>query len=306
MIETETWQDDFFTELSMFERLLWLGIITGCPDDQGRLQDNVRLIHSKLFPLDNMDDATVEQALKSFAKKNKILRYTAEGKKLIQIINWWDHQSLRWAGKSNYPAPPMWIDRIHYHSLNNVIVEHNWKLKGGFPESYKAPIIAPITITDVDGDVNDDVKGEGEGYDKTPPAPIIVNSFAIGEMYHVRVFSAVTGMPGIPGGDMPKVLAAMDALRPHHPDEQEFIAYLKKYYDDWLKRKGKDGRPYSKANCAWLFDLAVAGETTNAELAEKKKQAEQAKLTAQIQERNVPQDTGVTFEEYKKLKEEKK
>lgn len=35
--------------------------------------------------------------------------------------------------------------------------------------------------------------------------------------------------------------------------------YLRQYYESWTKRKGKDGRPYSKMNTGWL-DWAVAGD----------------------------------------------
>lgn len=37
------------------------------------------------------------------------------------------------------------------------------------------------------------------------------------------------------------------------------IEYLKPYFAAWCKRKGKDGKTYSKTNTAWL-DWAVAGE----------------------------------------------
>ena len=44
MIVSEMWEDDFFVSLSMIDRLIWIGIISACADDQGRLQDNANLI----------------------------------------------------------------------------------------------------------------------------------------------------------------------------------------------------------------------------------------------------------------------
>ena len=83
--------------------------------------------------------------------------------------------------------------------------------------------------------------------------PVIETNYAV-------IWSSITGMPGIPQSDMPKVITAIDTLRPRYKSEGELIAYLKPYYDYWLTKKTKDGRAYSKSNCAWLYDLAVAGD----------------------------------------------
>ena len=40
MINGNMWEDIFFLGLSIFERLLWIGLLTTCADDQGRLQDH--------------------------------------------------------------------------------------------------------------------------------------------------------------------------------------------------------------------------------------------------------------------------
>ena len=74
------------------------------------------------------------------------------------------------------------------------------------------------------------------------------------------MFSDVTGIGGIPGSDMPKVMAAFDALRSKYTTEMELTAYLKPYFENWITRKTKDGRRYSKSNCAWLYDLALVGD----------------------------------------------
>jgi len=105
-----------------------------------------------------------------------------------------------------------------------------------------------------------DNREEGEEKKKvTPPAP----SFSInqtGDGFVTSVFSAVTGMTAIPGGDLPKVLPAIDALRSKFPTVEGMTAYLKPYYEFWQTKKTKDGRPFSKSNCAWLYDWAVAGD----------------------------------------------
>lgn len=91
-------------------------------------------------------------------------------------------------------------------------------------------------------------------------APIPVSQFQTGESFYITVFSRVTGMTAIPGNDMPKVLAAMDGLRVKYRTEKEMIDYLQPYYDNWKTKRTKAGLPYSKSNCAWLYDMAVAGD----------------------------------------------
>jgi len=81
-----------------------------------------------------------------------------------------------------------------------------------------------------------------------------------GDGFVTSVFSAVTGMAAIPGGDLPKVLPAIDALRAKYPTVEGLTAYLKPYYAYWQTKKTKDGRPFAKSNCAWLYDWAVAGD----------------------------------------------
>jgi len=106
---------------------------------------------------------------------------------------------------------------------------------------------------------------------KIAASPAISDS--ITNVSNTRVWSEVTGMVAIPGSEISKVLPALDALRIRFPNQDELIAYLKRYYEDWQKRKRKDGATYSRTNCAWLYDLAVAEETLKTEVAEKVKAA---------------------------------
>jgi DNA-binding transcriptional regulator YhcF (GntR family) len=75
-----------------------------------------------------------------------------------------------------------------------------------------------------------------------------------------RVFSKVTGMTAIPGSELSKVVPAMDALHNKFSSEEDFINYLKPFYEWWKKQKRKDNVPYSKTNCSWIYDIAISGE----------------------------------------------
>ena len=76
-----------------------------------------------------------------------------------------------------------------------------------------------------------------------------------------KLFQAITGMAAIPGTQLDKVLPALETLwYQHDKDADGLVAYLKPFYDAWTKRKSKNGTHYSKSNCSWLYDWAVAGE----------------------------------------------
>lgn len=159
MINGNVWEDQFFLNLTIFERLLWIGILTACADDQGRLQDHAALIRSKVFPIDDISLKEIEAGLEKFAEAGKIDRYEVNGKKAIQVVNWWKHQKPRWAGASTLPAPGGWVDRERYHSSGNTIhTSSGWSTEGG----YIADSIADSIASSDSGSNSDEVKVNGE------------------------------------------------------------------------------------------------------------------------------------------------
>ena len=174
MINGDTFEDEFFTTLSIFDRLLWIGCITKLADDQGRFRDNAALIRSNLFPMDDIPLNNIEKAIQLFSIDGRILRYEKDGKKLIQIVNWWKHQKPRWASASNYPAPGGWTDRFRYHGAENVIIEKNWKTNGGYiADSIADSILCEDEDEDEDEDeVKDEVKDDNENKDEDENSPI--------------------------------------------------------------------------------------------------------------------------------------
>jgi len=125
MISSSTWEDEFIGELDFFQRCLWIGLFSSCADDQGRLLDNPILIRAKLFPYDDIQIEKIEEGLVKFQEHGKILRYSANGKALIQILRWWENQKSQWAGRSKYTAPDGWTDHIRTRE-NGKYISENW------------------------------------------------------------------------------------------------------------------------------------------------------------------------------------
>jgi hypothetical protein len=120
-----------FVSLSYRQRDLWHGLIA-IADDQGRLFGLHANVRSEVWPLDDIPLAEVEADLERLSDLEMIVRYEAEGKPIIQIINWWKYQKKQWAGPSDYPPPANWIDRTRYHGAEHKIIQENWDLLGGF------------------------------------------------------------------------------------------------------------------------------------------------------------------------------
>jgi len=166
MINSDMFEDEHFITFDDVTRLVWIGLITKCADDQGRLQDNVLLIKAQLFPADKKTTAKIEQSLEVLVKSGMLTRYEKEGKNLIQINNWWKHQTPSWASPSNYPAPECWVDRVKVHAKGGAIQSLNWDQKGGYVattlELHSSYVGVTQSIEKVNGDVNGESKGDGK------------------------------------------------------------------------------------------------------------------------------------------------
>ena len=134
MLTSDIFSDDIFMELDDVTRLLWIGLITICADDQGRFQNNDFLIKSQVFPADRKSPSRILKSLQILEEKGMILCYEKDGKSLAQIVNWWKHQAPSWAAASLYPAPDGWTDRVKVNSKGNKVLMKNWTEQGGFME----------------------------------------------------------------------------------------------------------------------------------------------------------------------------
>ena len=115
MIASDIFEDEFFTSLTHFQRLIWLGLIITCADDQGRMQDNAALVRAKLCPQEeNVSIDQIEEILVYFSQRGKLMRYQIDDRKCIQLTNWQKYQKIQYSHPSKYPAPKGWSDRAHY------------------------------------------------------------------------------------------------------------------------------------------------------------------------------------------------
>jgi len=142
MIYQDFFEDDYFGMADPLIRLTWIGLITAVADDQGRILDNSSLIKARVFVYDRtVNEAMIDDWLNKLNSDGKILRYQVEGKRLIQIVNWWNYQTPAWANYSKYPSPDGWVDRVRCHVSGNrqggEVETMNWDKQGGFEGTIK-------------------------------------------------------------------------------------------------------------------------------------------------------------------------
>lgn len=131
MLDSSLWTNEHFGEMPMMARLLLLGIINHA-DDQGRIKAHSVFLKTQIFPYDDdIGKEEVESCLSKIEANGTIQIYEANGKRYIQLLNWWEYQTLLFAAPSEYPRPDGWQDRIRYNSKGGGILTCNWVTVGG-------------------------------------------------------------------------------------------------------------------------------------------------------------------------------
>lgn len=272
MITSDMWDDDFIGEMTFLERILWIGLIT-LADDQGRLPNNPVVFRSRIFPYDEeITRQYIENGIIKFEKAGKVFCYEVNGKKLLQIVNWWKHQSPQWPQESRYPAPDGWTDRIRQHTQDNKVNAVNWNHPGGFSACSDVPTPVPTPVpTEVGYTIEESrvvKRGEERRGEEVEQKSFSDFSLPVPEtpkqaLEHpaIQVFHAITGR--IPGkANYAVVIETLQLLRERAraPDD-ELIRMLQPYWLAWSNRQNREtGKPYRSDGIAWITEWAVNGE----------------------------------------------
>lgn len=125
MIDSGMWSNENFAALPAMARLLQVGIINHA-DDQGRIKAHPAYLRSQIFPYDDVTIGDVQKWLQLITQNGTAIVYEVDGKEYLQLVKWWDYQSLQYASPSEYPAPGAWQDRIRYNAKGGMVLTHNW------------------------------------------------------------------------------------------------------------------------------------------------------------------------------------
>lgn len=94
---------DQIDKLSSFAEITFYRLIVNA-DDFGRMDGRPAVIRSRLFPLKDVRNSQIEDALQELASVELVSTYVVDGKPFVRLPGWDRHQQIR-AKKSKYPAP---------------------------------------------------------------------------------------------------------------------------------------------------------------------------------------------------------
>ena len=92
---------DNIDSLSEFHENFFYRLIVNC-DDYGRMDARAKVLAARLYPLRDMSEECVIEALQALANANLIMLYAVDGKPYLKMTTWERHQQIR-ATKSKYP-----------------------------------------------------------------------------------------------------------------------------------------------------------------------------------------------------------
>lgn len=87
--------------LSWLEEVLFYRLIVVC-DDFGRYDGRAKIIKGSCFPLKDITEKTINEALDKLSAVGLVRVYETQGKPYLQLVTWADHQRIR-NQKSKYP-----------------------------------------------------------------------------------------------------------------------------------------------------------------------------------------------------------
>ena len=103
-------------QLSAFQETFFYRLIVNC-DDFGRMDARPKVLASRLFPLRDLRQNQVVDALKALSSAELVVLYEKDGHPFVQMKTWDHHQTIR-AKKSKYPAPDDTCKQLNADDFN--------------------------------------------------------------------------------------------------------------------------------------------------------------------------------------------
>lgn len=92
--------------LSPFEEICFYRLIVNC-DDYGRCDARTAVLRARLFPLRDLSNKEIEDALDALQCAGLIARYTVDDRPYLCLLGWNRNQKVR-TKRAKHPAPPGW------------------------------------------------------------------------------------------------------------------------------------------------------------------------------------------------------
>ena len=93
---------DTIDQLSWFEEVFFYRLLVNC-DDYGRMDARPAILKARLFPLKNVTEKQISDALNKLSTVGIVALYEYNGRPYLQLVTWEKHQTVR-NKKGKYPA----------------------------------------------------------------------------------------------------------------------------------------------------------------------------------------------------------
>lgn len=93
---------DTISKLSWFEEICFYRLIVNA-DDYGRFDGRLPILKSRMFPLEDVTEKQIGDAINKLRSAGIVTTYTVEEKPYLQIVTWANHQQIR-NKRSKYPS----------------------------------------------------------------------------------------------------------------------------------------------------------------------------------------------------------
>lgn len=129
MIDPSFWTDEKLGECSVYERMLFMGLISNA-DDEGRGRASAKLIKATIFPYDDITADEVESCLLKLGNYGMLQLYTVNGQRYYALKNFLKYQLINRPTKSNFPPPDISLteDSLNTHgglTEDSRLIEYN-------------------------------------------------------------------------------------------------------------------------------------------------------------------------------------
>lgn len=109
-------RSDTIDQLTWFEEVLFYRLIVSC-DDYGRFDGRPAIIRGTCFPLKDITNKTIADALQKLTSVGLVREYYVQGRPYLHMVTWGDHQQVR-AKKSKYPAEESNCENLQSSDIN--------------------------------------------------------------------------------------------------------------------------------------------------------------------------------------------
>ena len=113
-------------KLSWLEEVFFYRLIVTA-DDYGLFDARIPILKSRLFPLDDITNSTVEACLNKVRSLGMVSTYMVKDEPYLEIVSWESHQQIR-SQKAKFPKPEM-ADGVVENPLNDIEITRNKRIE---------------------------------------------------------------------------------------------------------------------------------------------------------------------------------